>query len=145
MHSHTARAPRSTPPPHDCPRTAPHDSHPWRDTRGSRRTYTCPGVKGAAPDSTIRLRRDAFTPDALRSYGWESATAAARAVGIHSSTLRRAIAGKIAPGERLIAALIVGTGRSFDALFQIVTVSRADTPLPLYAVPDAVEDVAETV
>lgn len=69
---------------------------------------------------TVRLRAEAFTSEALAEHGWGSPTAAAKAIGVSSSTLRRAIAGDIAPGERLIAALIEGTGRSFDQLF-IVT------------------------
>jgi lambda repressor-like predicted transcriptional regulator len=72
-------------------------------------------------DASVKLRPEAFTREALAELGWSSATAAARAVGVSSSTLRRAIAGDIAPGERLIAALIAGSGKSFDDLF-IVTV-----------------------
>lgn len=69
--------------------------------------------------ATIKLRPEAFTADALKRHGWDSPTAAARAIGVSSSTLRRAIAGDITPGERLIAALIAGTGSSFAELFTI--------------------------
>ena len=72
-----------------------------------------------AHSPTIRLRPEAFTPDALASHGWGSPTEAARACGVNGSTLRRAIAGEIAPGERLIAALLDGTGSSFDELFTV--------------------------
>lgn len=68
---------------------------------------------------TVRLRPEAFSAEALAEHGWASPTAAADAIGVSSSTLRRAIAGQIAPGERLIAALITGTGRSFDDLFVV--------------------------
>lgn len=69
--------------------------------------------------ASIALRPEAFTPDALAAHGWASINAAAVSVGVASSTLRRAIAGDIAPGERLIAALITGTGRPFDELFAV--------------------------
>jgi lambda repressor-like predicted transcriptional regulator len=72
-----------------------------------------------AQTATIRLRREAFTSEALQQYGWASPTAAARAIGVSSSTLRRAIAGEITPGERLIAALLTGTGKTFDDLFTL--------------------------
>ena len=71
------------------------------------------------PRKTIRLRPEAFTDEELARYGWRSPTAAAKAVGVDGSTLRRAIAGQIAPGERLIAALLTGTRRPFDQLFRI--------------------------
>lgn len=110
-------------PEQDCQRPAPHAPHAWRQTKGGRgqprRTYRCPGHTGAVAQHTIRLRADAFTPDRLATYGWPSISAAADAVGVHSSTLRRAVAGQIAPGERLMAQLIVGTGHSFDALFYV--------------------------
>lgn len=71
--------------------------------------------------ATIRLRPEAFAPDKLAEHGWGSPTAAARAIGVSSSTLRRAIAGEITPGERLIAALIAGTGKTFDQLFTVTS------------------------
>ena len=114
-----------------CTRQAPHASHSWRETGGRRRTYACPGAKGDPANSTIRLRPDAFTPEAMASYGWPSARQAAQAVGVAPSTLRRAVAGQIAPGERLIAALIVGTGRTFEALFQLHVDGKLHDPLPL--------------
>ena len=57
--------------------------------------------------------------EALAALGYKSPTAMANAIGVSSSTLRRAIAGDIAPGERLIAALLAHTGRSFGHLFRI--------------------------
>lgn len=71
----------------------------------------------AQQQHSIRLRPEAFTPEALAKHGWGSPTAAAHAIGVSSSTLRRAIAGETAPGEQLIAALIAGTGKTFDQLF----------------------------
>lgn len=114
-----------------CPRPAPHTAHTWRETVGRRRTLQCPGAQGGPPDATIRLRADAFTPDAMEGYGWPSARQAAQAVGVSPSTLRRAIAGQIAPGERLIAALLVGTGRSFEGLFQLHVNGKLHDPLPM--------------
>lgn len=70
---------------------------------------------------TIRLRAEAFTAEELARYGWASPTAAAKAIGVSSSTLRRAIAGETAPGETLVAALIHGTRRPFDQLFTVVS------------------------
>ncbi len=73
------------------------------------------------PSATIRLRPDAFTRTAIRSdLGFRSATALAEAVGVSSSTLRRAIAGESEPGSRLIAALMRGTGKSFDEIAETV-------------------------
>lgn len=114
-----------------CTREAPHAGHRWRETGGKRRTYACPGVRGNPADATIRLRSDAFTAPALKSYGWPSLRQAATACGVSPSTLGRAISGQAAPGERLIAALLVGTGRTFDALFRVVAESHTEDPLPL--------------
>lgn len=129
MHTQTERK-RAQPPLADCPRLAPHARHVWRETGGKRRTYTCGGAQGRAPDSSIRLRPEAFTPEALASYGWAHPTEAAQSIGVSGSTLRRAIAGEIAPGERLIAALITGTGRTFDALFHVVSTDKREPTLP---------------
>lgn len=113
-----------------CRSMAPHAPHGWRDTRGTRQTFRCPGAQGLAPDATIRLRPDAFTPEALHSYGWANPRQAALACGVAPSTMRRAIAGEIAPGERLMAALMASTGRTFDSLFVVVTDSRLAPALP---------------
>lgn len=67
----------------------------------------------------IRCRPERFTPEQLARYGWPTPTAAARDLGVASSTLRRALAGETAPGERLIAALLEATGRQFEYLFVI--------------------------
>jgi hypothetical protein len=77
-------------------------------------------MNAPTPTRTVRLRPEAFTPEALAQYGWPSPYAAAKAIGVSSSTLRRAIAGDTAPGETLIAALLDGTGRKFEQLFVVV-------------------------
>ena len=123
--------PRTHLPLQDCDRPAAHGAHTWRETGGQRRTYSCGGSRGRAPDATVRLRPDAFTQQALASYGWASRKAAAEAVGVAPSTMRRAIAGQIAPGERLIARLIAGTGHTFDALFTVVITDRQEDRLPV--------------
>jgi transcriptional regulator with XRE-family HTH domain len=76
-------------------------------------------VNPVSAPGRIRCRPDRFTAEELRTYGWESPTAAARDLGVSSSTLRRALAGTTTPGERLIAALMQATGRQFEYLFTI--------------------------
>ena len=71
----------------------------------------------------IRLRTSTFTKEGLAKMGHNSPTAMANAIGVSSSTLRRAIAGDTAPGEQLMAALLSATGRPFHELF---VVTRAD-------------------
>lgn len=103
-----------------CVRTVAHGPHHWRETGGRRRTYACPGKPaGPAQPRAVRLRRGALTPAALAGYGWPSPRAAGIAMGIAPSTLRRVIAGDIAPGERVIAALLHGTGHTFEAIFEV--------------------------
>lgn len=76
-------------------------------------------VTPVASPGRIRCKPERFTGEQLARYGWDSPTAAARDLGVASSTLRRALAGETAPGERLIAALIQATGRTFEYLFTI--------------------------
>lgn len=76
-------------------------------------------VTPVSTPGTIRCRPERFTSEALAQYGWGSPTAAARDLGVSSSTLRRALAGETAPGERLIAALLQATGRTFEYLFTV--------------------------
>lgn len=71
------------------------------------------------PAPTVALRQSAFTPTALAQYGYGSPTAMANAIGVSSSTLRRAIAGEIAPGERLIAAILATELGPFDHFFTV--------------------------
>lgn len=71
------------------------------------------------PTPTVSLRPSAFTPQALEQYGYASPTAMAKAIGVSSSTLRRAIAGEIAPGERLIAALLATELAPFEHFFTV--------------------------
>jgi hypothetical protein len=114
-----------------CARRTPHHAHTWRETGGKRRTYSCPGLLGDPADATIRLRNGAMSPAQMHSYGWPSLRQAAHACGVSHSQLSRVINGQVAPGERLIAALLVGTGRTFEALFEVDSISHADEPLPL--------------
>lgn len=69
--------------------------------------------------AAVRLRPSAFTQTALTQYGYGSATAMAKAIGVSSSTLRRAIAGEIAPGERLIAAILATELGPFEHFFTV--------------------------
>lgn len=118
-----------------CRSQAPHQPHTYRATRWPkgkpRPRYQCPGAEGLPPTATIRLRPEAFTPAALKGYGWANPRQAALACGVAPSTMRRAIAGQIAPGERLMAALVASTGRSFDALFTVLVTDRLEDPLPV--------------
>lgn len=105
-----------------CPREVPHRPHRWRETVGRRRSLLCPGSEAVPPAGyTVRLRPDAFDPASLERYGWRSISAAGAAMGLHPSTMRRLVAGSIAPGERVIATLLMGTGVEFNTLFQVVT------------------------
>lgn len=114
-----------------CARQAPHAPHTWRETGGTRRTLRCPGAQGDPAKARITLRADAFTDAALASYGWPTKSAAARALGINRSSLHRLVTGQITPGDRLIAALLVGTGRTFEALFTVEVDGRLHAPLPM--------------
>lgn len=78
------------------------------------------GGMTTAPPARIRLRPDAFTPDAIAAMGYKSQRELATAVGVAHSTLGRAVAGTSDPGEVLIASLMHETGRAFDALFEVV-------------------------
>jgi hypothetical protein len=76
-------------------------------------------VRPVTAPGRIRCRPERFTAQELARYGWDSPTAAARDLGVSSSTLRRALAGETRPGERLIAALLQATGARFEHLFVI--------------------------
>lgn len=76
-----------------------------------------------APDLTARrvtrLRPEAFTDDAITTYGWHSLHAGALACGVSPTNLGRALRREITPSATLIASLIHGTGRTFDQLFVV--------------------------
>lgn len=69
------------------------------------------------------LRRKAFTPQAIATYGpgYPNLTALARAAGVDPTTLKRAYNGTISPGERLVNALIECTSQPYETLFERVT------------------------
>lgn len=72
---------------------------------------------------TTTRRTVALRPDAVQTLTrdrWATLTEAARACGIAPSTLARCAQGKIDAGPVLIAALLSGTGLSFDDLFVVV-------------------------
>lgn len=75
---------------------------------------------GERTRATIALRPEAVTDEELARYGWDSLNAAAKALGISRSTLARCKDGEMAPGNYVIAALLVGTRRPFDQLFAVV-------------------------
>lgn len=102
-----------------CGRHVTHGPHRWRETGGQRRTIDCPGSQVRPRAHVVGLRRGALSPRALKAYGWQTPADAARALGLSPSTLRRVIAGDIAPGERVIAALLAGTGHTFEGLFEV--------------------------
>lgn len=62
---------------------------------------------------TLRLR-----PEALEQ--WSSVREAAKACHLSTSTLSRCVAGEMAPGPFVVAALITTTGKPFAALFEVV-------------------------
>lgn len=68
----------------------------------------------------VQLLADAFTRLAA-AKGWDNPTAAAKAMGVNGSTLRRALAGKIVPGERLIAAILSHLGCTFEQVFTVTS------------------------
>jgi hypothetical protein len=72
--------------------------------------------------ATIRLRPEVFADRAKirTALGFRSAHALAEHIGVSSSTLRRAIVGESEPGSQLIAALMRGTGKTFDELCTVV-------------------------
>lgn len=70
--------------------------------------------------ATIVLKQDGYQR-ACEVKGWRSDQQAAKAVGVAGSTLRRALAGTTAPGEQLIAGLLVATGWTFSDLFDVQT------------------------
>lgn len=61
---------------------------------------------------TLVLRADAFP--------WPSANAAARACGLAPSSVWRVLNGRTDPSARFVAAILRGSGRTFDELFDVV-------------------------
>jgi hypothetical protein len=73
---------------------------------------------------SLRLRPEAFTRDALRRHGYPSLAALADEIGVDYTTLFRARAGLIAPGERLLATLLWTLRVPFEELVEV----REHTP-----------------
>lgn len=58
-----------------------------------------------------------FAAEVMPAHGWDTLTDAARACGLSHTTLLRLSRGEVAPGHRIIAALMAATGEPFERLF----------------------------
>lgn len=67
---------------------------------------------------TVRLA-PTFVTEVMPAHGWETLTDAARACGLSHTTLLRVERGEVAPGHRVIAAMLAATGEPFERLFTI--------------------------
>lgn len=68
----------------------------------------------------IVLRPEAVDEEALLSYGYATLSEFARACALSGSTMRRVAARQTDPGPRLIAAVMLRTGRRFEDLFEVI-------------------------
>jgi lambda repressor-like predicted transcriptional regulator len=77
----------------------------------------CMTTAQTAPIPAIRLRADTWTAWAS-SEDLASEAAQARRIGHSQTTLNRILRGKVAPGEKFIAAALAATGMKFEDLFE---------------------------
>jgi hypothetical protein len=75
-------------------------------------------MTSTSPSAVIRLRSGAFDAWA-ELQGLTSEVAQAERIGVSSTNLNRIKRGVIAPGEQFIAAVLAGTGRKFEDMFEI--------------------------